>query len=157
MALKIIPFERRYTKKFRDLNLAWLDTYFWVEEKDRLLLERCEETIIQPGGSIFFALWDEEVVGCFALIKSEEGIYELGKMAVDPAYQGRQIGQELLNHAIAFAKRGRWKKIVLYSSTKLPSALHIYRKYGFKEVELEKDLPYARSDIKMELPLDGPS
>jgi len=55
--------------------------------------------------------------------------------------------------AIAFAQQQNWDKIILYSSTKLPTALYIYKKYGFKTIDLEKDLPYARSDIKMELNL----
>ena len=81
-------------------------------------------------------------------------VYELGKMAVDPRYQGLNIGQELLKYSITFAKVKQWDKVVLYSSTKLDVALHIYRKYGFKDVPLEQDLPYARSDVKMELELN---
>ena len=154
MSLKIIPYESRYAASFRDLNLAWLEMYFHVEEKDRLLLENCEETIIAPGGHIFLALLDDAVVGCFALIKLRDGQYELGKMAVNPSFQGRRIGQELLHHAVEFARAQGWEKITLYSSTRLPTALYIYRKFGFKEVELEKELPYLRSDIKMELPLN---
>ena len=80
-----------------------------------------------------------------------ETTYELGKMAVDPEYQGLNIGQRLLEFAIEFAHSKKWKKIVLYSSTKLDAAMHIYRKFGFKGVALEKDLPYVRSDVKMEL------
>ena len=72
-------------------------------------------------------------------------------MAVDPSYHGLKIGQRLLTFAIDFAEKNNWHAITLYSSTKLPAALHIYRKYGFKEIQLEKELPYARSDIKMEL------
>ena len=72
-------------------------------------------------------------------------------MAVDPNYQGLNIGQSLLRFAIDLGKQNAWKKIILYSSTKLENALYIYRKYGFKEIEIEKNLPYARSDIKMEL------
>ena len=72
-------------------------------------------------------------------------------MAVAPDYQGLKIGQQLLSFAIDFAKKNNWVAITLYSSSKLPTALHIYRKYGFKDVVLEKDIPYARSDVKMEL------
>ena len=97
------------------------------------------------------AITDMTPVGCFSFIPLDEKIYELGKMAVSDEYQGNKIGQQLMNFAIGFAKQRDWDKIVLYSSTKLPTALYIYRKYGFVEVELENNLPYARSDIKMEL------
>jgi len=151
MSLQIIPFNTKYISNFRNLNLAWLEKYFYVEPKDRELLENCEKSIIDRGGHIFFSEFEGQIVGCFSFIKLNDTVYELGKMAVDPNYQGLKIGQKLMSYAVDFAKKKNWKKLVLYSSTKLPTALYIYKKYGFKLVELEKDLPYARSDIKMEL------
>ncbi|MCM4153063.1 N-acetyltransferase [Arenibacter sp. N53] len=151
MDLKIVSFKSSYAKRFKELNVAWLEKYFYVEPKDTILLENCEANIINKGGYIFFAQYKEDLVGCFALLKMGANEYELGKMAVDPNYQGLKIGQALLNFAIDLAKQKRWKKLVLYSNTKLENALYIYKKYGFMEVEIEKNLPYARSDIKMEL------
>lgn len=151
MSVEIVPFESRYSTIFRDLNVAWLKSYFHVEPKDTYLLENCEKAIIAKGGHIFFAKYRNEIVGCFSFIRLNNTVYELGKMAVDPKFQGLKIGQKLLSFAIDFAKMKHWTKIVLYSSTKLDTALYIYRKQGFKEVVLEKDLPYIRSDIKMEL------
>ncbi len=153
MLLQIIPFQSTYADRFKALNIAWLERYFAVEPKDELLLGNCEESIINQGGYIFFAEWNNEIVGCFSFIKMEEGIYELGKMAVDERYQGLKIGQSLLSYGIEFAKEQRWTSILLYSSRKLTNALHIYQKFGFKEIELEKNNPYSRGDIKMELGL----
>ncbi len=154
MQIKIIPFKPEHANAFKNLNLNWLEQYFYVEEKDKELLENCQESIIDAGGYIFMAAADTKIVGCFSLIPFGPDIFELGKMAVAPKYQGFKIGQKLLSFAIDFARQQNWKAITLYSSTKLDTALHVYRKYGFREVELEKDLPYARSDIKMELSLD---
>ena len=154
MSVNIIPFEPRYSSTFRDLNIAWLKKYFYVEPKDKILLKNCKEAIIDLGGYIFFACYDDKIVGCFSFMKLQDSCYELGKMAVDVQYQGLKIGQELIAFAIAFAKGKSWEKLVIYSSTKLPTALHIYRKYGFVAVELEKGSPYMRSDIKMELSLN---
>ncbi len=151
--LHIIPFKPQYSRHFRDLNLAWLEKYFHVEKKDAELLEESEKNIIQEGGYIFFAEYNAEIVGCFSFIKLAKKSYELGKMAVDPRYQGLSIGQQMMTFAIDYAKKHGWDKITLYSSTKLDAALHVYRKFGFQEVELEPDSPYTRSDIKMELNL----
>ena len=153
MSLKIIPFESKHADIFKDLNIAWLEKYFYVEPKDEILLGDCENAILGIGGHIFMAEYENTIVGCFSLIPYQEKHFELGKMAVDPKYQGLKIGQQLLVFAIDFAKKNGWKAITLYSSTKLPTALHLYRKYGFKDVELEKNLPYARSDVKMRLDL----
>ncbi|EAR00299.1 GNAT family N-acetyltransferase [Maribacter sp. HTCC2170] len=154
MPTQIIPFNPKYINNFRDLNIAWLEKYFYVEPKDKELLENCEKSIIEKGGFIFFAEYDGKIVGCFSFIPFNDTIFELGKMAVDPKFQGYKIGQSLLGFAIDFAKEKQWSKIVLYSSSKLPTAVYIYEKYGFKHVELEKDLPYVRSDVKMELELN---
>lgn len=153
MSITIIPFKPQYVRHFRDLNVAWLEKYFYVEAKDTELLEDCEKNIIDKDGFIFFAEYDNKIVGCFSFINLEDKSYELGKMAVDPQYQGLKIGQQLLTFAVNHAQANNWKRIILYSSTKLDAALHIYKKYGFQEVVLESNLPYARSDIKMELNL----
>lgn len=149
--IKIIPFEPRYSGNFRDLNVQWLEKYFYIEKKDVELLEDSKKNIIDKGGFIFFAQYDDKIVGCFSFIKLAEKTFELGKMAVDRDYQGLKIGQALLNFAVDFAKKRSWNQIILYSSTKLETALHIYRKFGFREVVLEDDTEYARSDIKMAL------
>ena len=155
MSVKIIPFEVKHASHFKNLNIAWLEKYFYVEPKDEELLSDCESSIIAKGGYIFMAIFNTKIVGCFSFIPFGKNHYELGKMAVDSNYHGLKIGQQLLTFAIDFAEKSRWHTITLYSSTKLPAALHIYRKYGFKEAQLEKKLPYARSDIKMELVVGG--
>jgi predicted GNAT family N-acyltransferase len=154
MSISIIPFEPQYASNFKKLNIAWIKKYFYVEDKDIEILENYENSILKKGGVIFIAKYNETVVGCFSFLKINELTYELGKMAVDENFQGHNIGQNLLKFAIDFAQKSKWDKIILYSSTKLLHALYLYKKYGFIEVELENNLPYIRSDIKMELNLN---
>lgn len=70
-------------------------------------------------------------------------------MAVTKKAQGFKIGTILLEHSLNIAKQKQIKKLILYSNTNLKSALHLYRKYGFIEIELESGL-YERANIKME-------
>lgn len=149
--LTIVPYESHFAENFKELNLAWINAYFVVEEKDIELLENCESSIIDKGGFIFIGLWDKVPVSCYALLRKSPSAYELSKMAVNKPHQGLQIGQQMLGHAIEFGRKQKWNSIHLYSSTKLDTALYIYKKFGFKEVALEKNLNYLRSDIKMEL------
>ncbi len=153
MSFDICPYKREHASSFRDLNLEWLEQYFYVEPRDKELLEKCEETILDKGGYIFMAIIDDRPVGCFALIPKEEGVFELGKMAVSAKHQGKKVGQQLLEFCIAFAKEKGWRQVLLYSHTKLKSAIHIYKKYGFIPVEMETKTPYERSNIKMTLTL----
>ncbi|MDG3582339.1 GNAT family N-acetyltransferase [Galbibacter pacificus] len=151
MNVEIIPFRQEYAIDFKNLNIEWLERFFVVEPHDHDVLLHCKENIIDKGGAIFFARLNNVIVGCFALMKIESGVFELTKMAVSPNYRGHKIGQKLLQFCISHAKEQTFKKVVLYSSTKLENAIYLYRKYGFKEVPLEKDNPYMRADIKMEL------
>ena len=150
--IKIIPFEPQYSNHFYELNVEWLEKYFYVEAYDKKVLSNPKQWIIDTGGYIFFAKYHDEIVGTVALINQEK-IFELSKMAVSPKYQGFKIGLKIMNHCIDFAKKQQWKDIVLYSHRSLVPALNLYKKVGFVEVPLEKDSHYERSDIKMQLEL----
>ena len=95
---------------------------------------------------------DEEIAGTFALLKQEQGIYELGKMAVDELFQGKQIGNQMLQFCIEKAREMKIRKLVLFSNTLLKPAIHLYHKYGFIEVPLGNS-EYKRSNIKMDVTL----
>lgn len=150
MTIKITDYNSAYATHFYDLNIEWLKTYFYVEPFDEEVLSKPETYIINKGGFIFFAMKANNVVGTVALMPTEEdGVLELTKMAVSPEERGQKIGQQLLQHCIDFAQNKKLKALLLYSNTRLENAIYLYRKYGFKELELEKNSPYKRSDIKM--------
>tara|TARA_R110002049_G_scaffold355_12_gene2137 strand:- start:918 stop:1376 length:459 start_codon:yes stop_codon:yes gene_type:complete len=151
--MKIVSFHQKYAQAFYDLNIDWLETYFYVEDFDKEVLRNPKQYIIDPGGHIFFLLEGDVVLGTVALMKADAGVFELTKMAVLKTMRGRKIGQKLMQHCIDFAVNNGFKKIFLYSNTKLENAIYIYRKYGFIEIPVEKDSPYERSNIKMELPI----
>lgn len=149
----IIPYRSDLAVFFRDLNLEWLEHYFHVEPHDYDLLESSQEMIIDKGGFIFFYELEGKILGTFALIKMSTKVYELGKMAVSSESRGRGIGQEMMEYCIRFCKNKGWSKLLLYSNTRLNNSIYIYKKFGFTEVPLEKDNPYGRGNIKMELKL----
>ena len=151
--MKITAYNAKYAEDFKKLNIEWLEKYFWVEPHDEEVLGKPGKYIIEPGGTIFFVLENEEVIGTVALMKIEEGVFELTKMAVVPAAQGKNVGQQLMLHTLDFARKKGWKKLKIYSNRKLENAIHIYKKYGFKEIPIGENNPYARGDIKMELQL----
>lgn len=150
--MKIVSFQQAYKKDFFDLNIEWLETYFYVEDFDREVLSNPEKYILTPGGHIFFAIENEVVLGTVALLKRDNDLFELTKMAVLPNQRGKKIGQQLMQYCINFAKAHNFD-LFLYSNTILENAIYIYRKYGFTEVPVEANSPYERSNIKMVLPL----
>lgn len=150
--LEMIPFEPALASTFKALNMAWIEKFFSVEEEDELVLGNPQSYIIDKGGYVFFAKSGDEVAGTFALIQCDEAVFELAKMAVSETYQGKQIGNRMLAFAIRFLKSAGAAKIVLYSNTMLKPAIHLYEKFGFREVSLAHS-SYQRSNIKMELDL----
>lgn len=150
--VEIINYEPKHAKEFYNLNAEWLEKYFYVEPYDQKVLSNPQQFIIDKGGYIFFAKYNNEIVGTVALI-NQSSFFELSKMAVSPKYQGLKIGKQLMNHCIDFAKQQNWESITLYSHRKLIPAINLYKKIGFKEIELESDSHYERSDIKMKLDL----
>lgn len=147
--MQILSFHTNFAKAFYELNIEWLETFFYVEDYDREVLSKPERYIIKPGGHIFFAVENDIVLGTVALLKRGDAAFELTKMAVLPKARGKQVGQKLMTHCIHFAEVHSFQQLYLYSNTLLANAIHIYKKYGFIEVPLEQPNPYKRSNIKM--------
>lgn len=147
--IEIIDFTDELKEPIKTLNYEWLEKYFRVEKSDIVSLSNPKEEIIDKGGFIFYAKLNGEIVGTASLIKKSESAFELGKMAVSEKAQGDRIGTILLEHCLNIAKQKQIKTLILYSNTQLKSAIHLYKKYGFSEIELENGL-YDRANIKME-------
>ena len=147
--VEIIPFSATLAAPIKTLNLEWLKKYFKVEPKDELVLSDPQGQIIDKGGMIFYAKYNDEIVGTVSLIKIDDTTFELSKMAVTDGVQGLGIGRKLMLQCLAVAGAKGMEKLILYSNRKLLSAIHLYEKFGFVEVPLE-DGVYERADIKME-------
>ncbi len=150
MQPEIITYNPKYKTDFINLNKAWLEEYFFVEQHDIDVFNTIEETIVQTGGEIFFCIIDGTIAGTVAMQKIDDSTYEMAKLAVDKKFQGQNIGKLLIESCIEFAKNKKATTIMLMSSTKLDTALHLYKKYNFTEVPLQEN-DYARADIQMEL------
>lgn len=149
-SLRIVNFSAVHRQPFRELNERWISDYFTLEDVDREMLSHPEEYILDRGGYIFIALYENNVAGTCALIKSDNLTFELAKMAVSTEHQGKGIGWALGLHCIELAKTKAIRKIELLSNTMLAPAIQLYRKLGFCEVPLPQT-KYKRANIKMEL------
>jgi len=152
--IRIVDFASKYKADFARLNYEWIHKYFKVEDSDRKSLDHPQENIINPGGHIFMAELNGEVVGTCALIKMDDKRYELAKMGVSPKAQGLGIGRLLGQAIIQKARELGAEVLYLESNTVLVPAINLYYKLGFKKVE-PHDSPYARCNIQMELDLQN--
>ena len=149
MEITVIDFETKYAADFKQLNVEWLDKYELTEPADISMLENYQAEILDTGGCIFLAKHGEEIIGSAALIQESPGEFELAKMAVTAAFQGKGISKMLIEKCIAKAKELGAKKIFLVSSSKLGTALSLYEKYGFTHVPVV-DNHYSNADVRME-------
>ncbi|HRI20048.1 MAG TPA: GNAT family N-acetyltransferase [Panacibacter sp.] len=148
--VNIVTYTPELAVYFKDLNIAWIEKYFKLEEHDTEQLDNPEQYIVDNGGEILFAEYEEKIVGTCALIKTGDAGYELAKMAVAVDLQGKQIGKKLGLAAIAWAKKAGAKRLWLESNRILVTAINLYLKLGFVEVPVTYT-PYARADIRMEI------
>lgn len=155
MAAIVVTYQDKYKSDFARLNFTWIEQFFVVEEADRKYLLNPYETIVAPGGEIFFVLEDDQVLGTCALLKTDDDVYELVKMAVDKNAQGKGLANYLMQAAIDWAREKNAKRIFLESNTILETAIRLYKKFGFQEIPLEHhtNSEYDRVNIVMELQL----
>ena len=139
---------------FRTLNEEWIVKHFVLEDKDCAVLGDPVKYILNPGGEIIFATIGEETVGCCALAPEAPGEYEVAKMAVTEAYQGRGIGRKILERVIAVAREKAATRLYLETNSKL-TATYLYESIGFHHLPVDRRKPslYSRADVFMEMVL----
>ena len=152
--IKIVQYRPEYKDFFKDLNYDWIRKYFRVEEPDKKILEDPEHEILAKGGTIFFADYNNTIVGTVALIKHPNGSYELAKMAVTEEYQGKHIGEKLAMAVIEKAAEENASELFLETNTSMIAATNLYRKLGFEEVIQNEPSKYERSTIRMNMKLN---
>lgn len=149
-AVEIIPFSATYRNCFKELNVEWLKRYFYVEEFDNEVLSNPEKYILDPGGFIFFAKYNNEIVGTCALMKDDINSWELTKMAVTNKYQGLKIGEKLAKEVIAKFESFSKGRLFLETNSKLIPAVRLYEKLGFvQQPKIKEGSHYSRANVYM--------
>lgn len=96
--IEIIPYQEEYKDSIKTLNVEWLEKHFKVEAIDVLQLSNPKQEIIDKEGLIYYARFNNDIVGTVSLLKVENDVYELAKMAVTDKAQGLGIGNMLMQH-----------------------------------------------------------
>ncbi len=147
---EVVTYREEYRGEFERLNRAWIEQYFVLEEADRQVFRDPAESIVRPGGQIFFVVEDGAVRGTCAVIPHEPGVYEVAKMAVSPESRGKGYGDLLMEATVEFARRAGAGRIVIVSNTILTTAIRLYEKHGFERVPLDQHERFARANIRLE-------
>jgi len=148
--IEIIGYDEKFHADFKRMNLEYLDKYNLTESHDMIILDNPEETVIGRGGFLWLAKAGEEIVGTVGIMPEGHGIFELIKMCVAESWRGKGISKLLMETCLQKVKELEGEKLFLFSNHQLETALKLYTKYGFKNVEVT-DSPFETADVKMEL------
>jgi ribosomal protein S18 acetylase RimI-like enzyme len=149
-SIEIIDYEDKYHPDFRKMNLEYLDKYHLTESHDFLILDDPRGTVLENNGFLWLAKAGDEIVGTVGILNEGHSTFELIKMCVAESWRGKGISKLLMETCLQKVKELGGNKIFLFSNHQLQTALKLYTKYGFKNVEV-KDSPFETADVKMEL------
>ncbi len=125
----------------------YLDIQHYEDEIDHL-----EAKYGTPAGRLYLAYWQGALAGCIGLRKIDGENCEMKRLYVRSEFQGKQIGEQLVQKIIEDAKEIGYSHILLDTLPFLENALHMYKKHGFYEIESYNDSP-MESSIYMRLDL----
>jgi putative acetyltransferase len=149
-AATVVPYREEFRSAFEQLNRAWIEAHFVLEEADREIFRDPPSEVLAAGGQIFFVLEGNQVQGTCALLRHNGEDFEIAKMAVAPSARGRGYGDRLMEAAVQFAAWAGGKRIIIVSNTVLEPAIRLYQKHGFVRVPLTPDERYQRANIRLE-------
>jgi GNAT superfamily N-acetyltransferase/DNA-binding MarR family transcriptional regulator len=153
--VELVTFTENMADDFRALNEDWINEYFEMEEADRKTLDDPQGSIVGMGGEIVFArdVLTQEVLGTCAIVRRDDALCELAKMAVTKSARGRGIGKLVGREAIRVAQEMGFMKMYLETNTKLAPAIGLYRELGFKHRDFPYKSDYSRADVYMDIGL----
>ena len=151
--LRLREYEDALADDFYRINAEWISSMFKLEENDIQILTRPRELIVDRGGTILFVEAEGlGVIGTCALIRIEEGVFELTKMGVLESARGRKAGEFLLAATLERAREMGIETLYLLTNSDCASAIHLYEKLGFEhdpEIMRRYAARYERCNVAM--------
>ena len=94
-----------------------------------------EEKYAPPKGQIYLVFVDGELAGCVGMKPSDDSHAELKRLYVRPAFRGRNLGETLTRRIMDDARKAGYRYLRLDTLPGLKSALKLYRRLGFREID----------------------
>lgn len=148
--LQIVSYRPDHVAAWRSLNEDWLAAGgYALEPKDQFVLSDPRGAVMDKGGHIFIAERDGRPIGCCSLMAMPDGGFEVGKMAVQEAARGLNLGWRLLEACETAARAAGAPRLYLETNAAQTHAIALYRRFGFLDLPAQPS-PYARCNVWME-------
>ena len=114
----------------------------------RLLLDadpsRMEINKYLKRGELWLATSSKNVLGAMVLLQTRADVLEIMNVAVDPKFQGKRIGTQLLKMAKVRAKQLKMSRLHVGTGNSSLRQLAFYQRFGFRIIGVDVDFFISR-------------
>ena len=89
----------------------------------------------EPDGRLLLVEVDSEIAGTISLRKIRIDAAEIKRMYVKPKFRGKKLGNLMVEKVIIISEENGFSKLFLDTATFMSSAVSLYKKFGFKEID----------------------
>lgn len=149
MQMEIVEYNSKYKDAFIQFNTDWIvDNFGFLEKEDLNAFHTIDEELAK-GAMIYFAVEDDIPLATCMAKPMDGDTWEICKLGSNKHKAHKGCGSAVFGASIQWAIDHGAKRLFILSNSKLETAIHIYDKFGFKEIKLD-NYEYERGDIAFE-------
>ena len=147
---ELIPLYEEYAAMLLQTDPVFADSL--AQQNYDVEIAHLEEKYAYPKGRIYLVYVEGKLAGCVGMKPLDERHAELKRLYIRPEFRGRNLGEELTRRIMNDAREEGYSILRLDTLPGLKSAVKLYRRMGFREIEAYYDCLVPKT-IFMEIEL----